>query len=620
MHKIKLSNDIILPPDIVTQAVAILAKRRSGKSYTMRRLVEQLFKADQQIAIVDPKGDQWGIRSSADGESPGLPILILGGEHGDLPLEVTAGETIANLVVKEHVSVLLDISLFRKHEVATFMTGFLENLYRLKAQEQYRTPIMLVIDEADAIAPQKPQKGEERMLGAANDIVRRGGQRGIGCTLVTQRSAVLNKNVLTQCEMLIVLRTIAPQDLAAMKAWVDVHGTDEEGKTLMESLPSLPIGDAWFWSPGWPTADGIFKRTHVLPIETFDSGATPKVGEKKIVPKNLADIDLDSLKSQMAATIEKAQNEDPKILRKRIFELEKQVKDAASRSATPKTNTAMDTFNSPVGVSQWREYGKKYEYWGYFERQIMEARDKDWSPIVKGWKSLFYKLKEGLERLSQVGEFPIDTPRSDVTFVNVKPDIEVRKGMAITSNMVEIERENGDIIANGIKIGSEGAVVKEFNSPSAPQKKVLDAIAWLRTIGVEEPVKGQVAIVARYKAHSGSFRNLCSELKGAGLVDYPVPGTITLTARGEEFADTEMGSKGEVHERVYSMLTNSEAKILKALIEVYPEALSNEELVSASGAESFSGSFRNNKSRLSTYGLIEYPKPNYSRAVDFLFP
>ena len=47
------------------------------------------------------------------------------------------------------------------------------------------------------------------------DIVRRGGQRGIGCTLVTQRSAVLNKNVLTQAQMLVVLRTIAPQDLAA---------------------------------------------------------------------------------------------------------------------------------------------------------------------------------------------------------------------------------------------------------------------------------------------------------------------------------------------------------------------------------------------------------------------
>jgi DNA helicase HerA-like ATPase len=234
---LKLSKDLSLPDEAVCQTIAVLAKRRAGKSYTMRRLAEQLHKAGQQVVIVDPKGDQWGIRSAADGKAPGLPIVILGGERADVPLESGSGEVVAKLVVEERVSVLLDLSLFRKHEVATFMTGFLENLYRLKAREVYRTPLMLVIDEADAVAPQKPQKGEERMLGAAEDIVRRGGQRGIGCVLVTQRSAVLNKNVLTQAQVLIALRTIAPQDLAAMSAWIDVHGTEQQKRTLMESLP-----------------------------------------------------------------------------------------------------------------------------------------------------------------------------------------------------------------------------------------------------------------------------------------------------------------------------------------------------------------------------------------------
>jgi hypothetical protein len=303
--KLKLADNLSLPVDVVTQTIAVLAKRRAGKSYTMRRLVEQLAQAGQQVVLVDPKGDQWGIRSAADGKAPGLPIIILGGERADVPLEAGAGEIVAKLVVEERVSVVLDLSLFRKHEVATFMTGFLENLYRLKAREQYRTPLMLVVDEADAIAPQKPQKGEERMLGAAEDIVRRGGQRGIGCVLVTQRSAVLNKNVLTQAQVLIALRTIAPQDLAAMNAWIDVHGTEEQKRTLMESLPSLPVGDAWVWSPGWPTVEGIFKRVHVLPIETFDSGATPKPGEARKEPKKIADVDLEALKRQMSATIER---------------------------------------------------------------------------------------------------------------------------------------------------------------------------------------------------------------------------------------------------------------------------------------------------------------------------
>jgi DNA helicase HerA-like ATPase len=264
MKRLRIADKLSLPLETVTQTFGILAKRRAGKSYAARRLAEQLFKAGQQIVVIDPKGDQWGIRSAADGVSPGLPVVILGGERADVPLEVHSGEVVAKLVVEERVSVLIDLSLFRKHEVATFMSAFLENLYRLKAREIYRTPMMLIVDEADAIAPQKPMKGEERMLGAAEDIVRRGGQRGIGCALITQRSAVINKNVLTQVQILVTLRTIAPQDLAAVDAWIDVHGTEEERKMLKSSLPSLPTGDAWFWSPGWPTADGIFQRVHTI--------------------------------------------------------------------------------------------------------------------------------------------------------------------------------------------------------------------------------------------------------------------------------------------------------------------------------------------------------------------
>jgi len=49
------------------------------------------------------------------------------------------------------------------------MTDFGEMIYRLKAKEEYRTSMMLIIDEADAIAPQRPLKGEKRMLGAAEE-------------------------------------------------------------------------------------------------------------------------------------------------------------------------------------------------------------------------------------------------------------------------------------------------------------------------------------------------------------------------------------------------------------------------------------------------------------------
>ena len=116
--RIMLATELRLPLDIVTETVAILAKRRAGKSYTARKLSEQLLAASLQVVIVDPKGDHWGLRSSADGKRPGFPILIAGGEHGDVPLEPNAGEVLARFVVEERANLLLDLSSFRKHEIA----------------------------------------------------------------------------------------------------------------------------------------------------------------------------------------------------------------------------------------------------------------------------------------------------------------------------------------------------------------------------------------------------------------------------------------------------------------------------------------------------------------------
>src|SRR5688572_17834750 len=86
MTKLRISESLSLPLDLVTESVSILAIKRMGNSYTARKIADQLYGAGRQVVIVDTKGDWWGIRSAANGRDPGLPIVILGGEHGDVPL------------------------------------------------------------------------------------------------------------------------------------------------------------------------------------------------------------------------------------------------------------------------------------------------------------------------------------------------------------------------------------------------------------------------------------------------------------------------------------------------------------------------------------------------------
>ncbi len=348
--KLHISPDLALPLDAVTQTFAVLAKRRVGKTYTASVLAEEMVAAGLPFVALDPTGAWWGLRSSADGQHEGLPVVIIGGQHGDIPLEPTAGKVIAELVVDHPGFYVLDLSATESDaEQDRFATDFATRLYRYK--EKHRDPLHLFIDEADSFAPQKPFKGQERMLGAFEALVRRGGIRGIGMTLITQRPAVLNKNVLTQCECLIVLQMTAPQDQDAIDDWVRRNGTKEQRDTLMASLASLQRGEAWVWSPAWLEA---FKLIHVRERHTFNSSATPKAGEKAISPQHLAPVDLEQLRDKIASTIEKAKAEDPAELRRQIAELQKQLK-ARPVQATgplqgvqPKVETKIEYVDRPV--------------------------------------------------------------------------------------------------------------------------------------------------------------------------------------------------------------------------------------------------------------------------------
>ncbi len=552
MTKIAIAPNLALPLDIVTQTVGLLAKRRAGKSYTARKLAEQLFRGGQQIVIVDPKGDWYGIRSAADGRQPGLPIVILGGEHGDVPLERDSGEVVAKLVVEERVSILLDLSLFRKHEVATFMTAFLEQLYRLKARDAFRTPLMLLIDEADAIAPQKPMKGEERMLGAAEDIVRRGGQRGIGCTMITQRAAVINKNLLTQIQVLVALRTIAPQDLAALDAWIDVHGTPEERKELMASLPALPVGEAWFWSPGWPTTTGIFQRVKVAPIETFDSGATPRPGEKRREPKNLADVDLEALRRQMSATIEKAKADDPRELRKRIVELERKLTAAASK---PAPEPRVERVEVPALSDEEID-------------RVLEA-SREIAGVALKLETLVLSLRKGVA--------PTTSRSQLVRQLQTAP---VKREPLVA-------RVSRAISANGSLGKGERAILT-----------VLAQYAHGKT-------RRALGTLAGYASKGGSFGTYISRLRTKGYIEGSDPIRITqegVKALGE-FEPLPMGE--ELQSYWLSRLGKGERAILEVLLEAWPNEISREELGRAAGYEASGGSFGTYLSRLRTKELID---------------
>jgi hypothetical protein len=311
-----------------TQTYGVLAVRGAGKSNLAAVMAEEFHRLRFPFVVVDPVGSWWGLRSSADGKSPGLDVPIFGGRHGDVPLEKTGGALLADLVVDDRLSCVLDISEFSEGDKIRFLIDFAERLYRRNSE-----PLHLFLEEADDYIPQRPMREQARLLRAWENIVRRGRARGLGMTLITQRSAAINKNVLTQIETLFVLRTTSPQDRKAIEGWVAYHG---ERSDVLPTLPSLKSGEAWVWSPAWL---GVLERIQVRRRSTFDSAATPKESKGARPAARLADVDLAKVRERMAETIERAKAEDPRALRAEISSLKRTVEIQAKQLAVKPAET-----------------------------------------------------------------------------------------------------------------------------------------------------------------------------------------------------------------------------------------------------------------------------------------
>ena len=227
-------------------------------------------------------------------------MIVFGGKHADVPITSEMGAALGRIVAREALVCVVDLSDLGSNAARRrFMAAFAEALY--EANEE---PLHLVLDEADLWAPQRPIKGWEGLLGHIEEIVRRGRVRGFIPWLITQRPAVVHKDVLSQADILIAMKLTASQDRDAIGAWIEGQADRQEGKRILGDLPRLQRGEGYVWAPGY----ALLKRIAFPPIRTFDSSRTPKRGERLVKPRTLAEVDLTAIVAALAA----AGVEDPR--------------------------------------------------------------------------------------------------------------------------------------------------------------------------------------------------------------------------------------------------------------------------------------------------------------------
>ncbi|HEX2243852.1 MAG TPA: helicase HerA-like domain-containing protein [Gammaproteobacteria bacterium] len=275
---------IQMPINAATKTFAILAKRGAGKSYTGAVMAEEFYKASIPFVVFDPIDVWWGLRLSADRKGKGLPVVVFGTHNADITIDRDMGRRIAQAIVKKNVSVV--ISTFGMPKVAQrhLIAEFAEELLNIN-----NTPRHIFIEEAHEFVPQRVIGGMSNVFSRVEALVTLGRNRGIGVTMLNQRAATLNKDVLTQIDTLLAFRNVAPQDRKALKEWVEKHGEEAHFNKFIESLPSLPTGEGWLWSPEFMET---FERIKIRKRETFHPDRE-KLGDNFQMPE-LDTVDVES--------------------------------------------------------------------------------------------------------------------------------------------------------------------------------------------------------------------------------------------------------------------------------------------------------------------------------------
>jgi hypothetical protein len=163
--------------------------------------------------------------------------------------------------------------------------------------------------------------------------------------LISQRAAVINKNVLTQIELLILHQTTSPQDRKAVLEWISAKSAEDKQKEVMASIGSLARGEAWIWSPAWLD---ILVRAQIDRAETFDSSKTPEPGEAIVPPAAWLTLDVNALGAKIVALAERQQQDDPGVLRRQIAELERKARIMAETLLAEKPEPV--TVREPVAI------------------------------------------------------------------------------------------------------------------------------------------------------------------------------------------------------------------------------------------------------------------------------
>lgn len=554
---------------LVDTRLLVQANSGGGKSWCLRRLLEQTHGGVQHL-VIDPEGEFASLREKFD-------YVLAAKKGGETLADPRSAKLLAERLLELRISAIIDIYELKAHERIRFVRLFLEAL--VDAPKKLWHPALVVVDEAHVYCP---EKGNAESAGAVIDLATRGRKRGFCAVLATQRISKLHKDAAAECNNKLIGRSALDID---MKRSADELGLS--GREDTKKLRTLEAGEFYSFGPAFtPTQVNLVKvgavqTTHPKAGARLAFAAPPPTEKVRALLPKLADLPAEAEERQH--TIED--------LRKELANARRELTLAqrAQPQATPRT-----------------------------VEKVVEKRIE--VPVLKD--AQLTKLKAAVDRMGDVAD----------RLVSVGGDLRGFAGAIVEAlrngrprPIVSVKSAPGLHTLAEMRAMPEGTTVR---SPvdgdfmlSGPQQRILDALAWLETIGISPATREAVGFLSGYRPTSGRFANLLGGLRTADTIEYPQGGTVALTDFGRAHAQAPNApmSVDELHRLVLQRLSNPEGKVLAPLLSAYPQSLSREELAEASGYRETSGRFANLLGTLRSLGIVDYPEPGRVVALGVLF-
>lgn len=524
----------------------IQANSGAGKSWTLRRILEQTATGVQQL-VIDPEGEFASLREKFD-------YIVCAPHDADAVATPQTAAALARALWESGASAVLDIYELKAHERILFVRRFLEAL--INAPKKIWHPTLVVIDEIQMFAP---QVGSAESLAAVIDLASRGRKRGLALVGATQRLSKLHKDVAAETLNKIIMRT--GLDVDVQRA-ADELGMARAGAT--QTLRELEPGEAFVFGPALSRA---VERTRIGPVST----SHPKTGARGMIappPPSKAVLaklaKLEGLQREAEAEVRTVENLTAELtnLRRKLTMAENAARGTVTAGASPaevqrRIDEAVAKVTKPAAdpgaVKALQQIAKlAAPYTGVtidaiglgprVERVAPAPRQREAAPapgpVAAGVSAPQQRILDVLAQLETLG-VPAPPRGTVAVFADASPSSSAyANNLGRLRTLGLIDYPAGGMVAltdTGKEKANRPATVTTLEDlhaawlrqVSAPQGAILRALIAAFPAGLD---RDELAANVGASTSSSAYANNLGHLRTLGAIDYPQKGMVQATS------------------------------------------------------------------------------------------